>query len=83
MKRVKSNEIIVFLINLFFLEVIGKFLVTFTLWVCRLVGFHRLSDMYYNLPRHSYYTFFVILCLVTIISIIRITIFQQKQHTHY
>ncbi|MBR2153202.1 MAG: hypothetical protein IJ901_01120 [Bacteroidaceae bacterium] len=75
----ETNEIIIFLINLFFLEVIGKFLVTFTLFLFRLFGMEKVADSYYALPRHSFYTFFIILCIVTLISIIRVVREQQKR----
>ena len=81
-QRRETNEIVIFLINLFFLEVMGKFLVTFTLFLFRLFGMEKLSNAYYTLPRHSFYTFFIILCIVTIISIIRV-VMEQHKHEHF
>ena len=76
--RHEINEIVVFLVNLFFLEVTGKFLVAFVLFLFRLFGMESVSATYYALPHHSYYTFFIILCIVTLISIVRIIKTQRK-----
>ena len=77
-RKRETNEIIIFLINLFFLEVIGRFVVTLTLLCFRLFGMEKVTNAYYALPRHSFYTFFIILCIVTVISIIRVVMEQQK-----
>lgn len=66
------NEIIIFLINLFFIEVIGRFLVALALFVCRMAGLEQIVQAYYSIPRHGYWVFLILLCVATIISTIRI-----------
>jgi hypothetical protein len=66
------NEITIFLVNLFFLEVGGKFLLSVVLLLLRLFGMERIAAGYYALPRHSFYTFFILLCVATFISIFRV-----------
>lgn len=78
-KRHELNEVVIFLVNLFFLEVFGKFAVGFTLFVLRLFGMERLAQTYYALPRHGYYTFFIFLCIATFISIYRVAKMQRDR----
>ncbi|MBQ9640557.1 MAG: hypothetical protein IJV06_03250 [Bacteroidaceae bacterium] len=77
--RHETNEIVIFLVNLFFLEVIGRFIVTLTLFLFRFFDMEQVADAYYALPRHSFYTFFIILCIVTLVSISRIVMTQRKR----
>ena len=79
MIRREKNEIVIFLINLFFGEFFGKYIVKVCLWFFRLLGWGFISDAYYASPHHSYYTFFIILCIVTMVSVVRIVRSSQQK----
>lgn len=66
------NEIVIFLINLFCIEVIGRFLLSLVLFICRMVGLEQIAQAYYSIPRHGYWVFLILLCVATIVSIVRI-----------
>ena len=71
--RREYNEVVIFLVNLFFLQVLGKLAVTLLMLLLRLFGMEQLVQAYYALPRHGYYTFCFFLALATIVSIVRLT----------
>jgi len=77
--RHELNEVVIFLVNLFSLEVLGKFAVDLALFLLRLFGMERLSQAYYAMPRHGYYTFFIFLCIATLISIYRVAKTQRDR----
>ncbi len=71
-KRKRRNEIVIFLINVFFMEAIGKVAVIALIWVFRFFGMPQLYNLYYSNSRISKWVFCIILMVATGISIARI-----------
>lgn len=68
----RYNEITIFLVNLFFIEVIGRFLISFLMFLFRLFGMEYIPQAYQSIPNHGHFTFILLMCIAVIISIIRI-----------
>lgn len=76
-KKKEKNEIVIFLTNLFFMEIIGKITVMAVIWIFRFFGMQQLYNLYYSNAQSPKWIFCTILLIATGISIIRIT---SKRH---
>lgn len=76
-KKREKNEIVIFLTNLFFMEIIGKVTVMAVIWIFRFFGMPQLYNLYYSNAKSPKWIFCTILLIATGISIIRII---SKRH---
>ena len=73
-----KNEVVVFLINFFLLELAGRVLTLLVIWLFRWFGMPFLYNYYYSHPVVYKIIFTVILMVAVIISVYRI-LHKNKQ----
>ncbi|MCM1311678.1 MAG: hypothetical protein NC252_02095 [Roseburia sp.] len=71
-KKERKNEIVIFLTNMFFMEIIGKSAVLAIIWLFRFFGMPQLYNLYYSDTRTPKWLFCIILMAVAGISVARI-----------
>lgn len=76
-KKREKNEVVIFLTNLFLMEIIGKITVMAVIWTFRFFGMPQLYNLYYSNAKSPKWIFCIILLIATGTSIIRIT---SKRH---
>ncbi len=67
-----DNEILIFLINFFMLESVGRLLIMGIVHLLRYFGLHQLYYLYYGHANSGHWLFGILLLLAVIISFVRI-----------
>jgi len=68
----QKNEIVIFIINLFFLLILSKVLVLAALWLFRFFGMPQLWNWFAELDHPDRWRFYIVLIICTSYSIYRI-----------
>ncbi len=74
-----KNEILVFLCNVFLLQIVGKGALLLILWIFRFFGMPQPYFYYYSIPNHGRIVFLVLLVIAVVISVVRILRRGKKQ----
>ena len=68
----RHNEVVVFLINLFLLETLGRLVVRAVIWLFRLFGMPQLYVAFHNTPNAGHWVSTVLLLVAVAISVTRV-----------
>ena len=67
-----NNEIIIFLINFFLLQLVGRALIWLVLWIFRFFGMPQPYIWFQSIPNIRHWTFTILLIIAVAISVVRI-----------